>query len=93
MTDSAEDDTDVPDGWVREELVAGMGTVGSFGLTDGYVGMGSGFKCEPCQHFIPIDALDDDTCPCCGTSGMIGTVVMGRQEVTALYPEGWFDGE
>lgn len=82
---------DVPEGWVREELVAGMDTVGTFGFEDEYVGMGGGYKCGPCQHFIPLESVDDNACPACGTGGMIGTVIMGTQEVTALYPEGWFD--
>lgn len=84
-------DAQVPDGWVREEIVAGMATVGAGDLYDHYPGMGGGYKCDACDHFVPIEALDDDTCPCCGTSGMIGTVIMGSQEVTALYPGGWFD--
>lgn len=82
---------EIPDGWVREELVAGMDTVGSLGFADEYVGLGGGFKCERCQHFVPIESIDDDSCPSCGTSGMIGTIIMGTQHVTALYPEGWFD--
>lgn len=84
---------DIPDGWVREELIAGMDTVGSFGIPDEYVGMGGGYKCDPCGHFIPLESLDEATCPLCGTSGLIGTVIMGTQRVTALYPEGWFDDE
>jgi hypothetical protein len=86
-SDTSTNDTE----WVREEIIAGMDTVGSFGLAADYVGMGGGYKCRHCEHFIPIKSLDDDTCPRCGNSGMIGTVIMGRQEVTAMYPEGWFD--
>ncbi|WP_256394150.1 hypothetical protein [Natronoarchaeum rubrum] len=89
MSDGAEQE--VPDGWVREELVAGMDTVGTLGYADEYVGMGGGYKCRHCSHYIPIESLDDDTCPLCETGGMIGTIIMGMQEVTALYPEGWFD--
>lgn len=83
----------VRDGWVREEIVAGMDTVGYMDQFDEYPGMGSGYKCRHCEHFIPIESLDTDTCPRCENSGMIGTVIMGRQEVTAMYPEGWYDGE
>lgn len=81
---------EIPDGWVRKEVVAGMDTVGLSGFDDD-LGMGGGFDCPECGHYIPIDALDDDTCPMCGHRGMIGTVIMGRQEITAFYPEGWFD--
>lgn len=81
------------DGWVREEIVAGMGTVGMSDQLDTYLGMGGGYKCRHCDHFIPIEALDDDTCPRCENSGMIGTVIQGRQEVTAMYPKGWFDDD
>lgn len=80
---------EVPSGWVREELIAGMKTVGR----DGYKGVGGGYKCDRCEHFIPIEALDDDVCPSCGRAGMIGTVIMGTQEVTSLHPEGWFSGD
>ena len=81
----------VPEGWVRQEVIAGMKTVGLSDTFDQYLGMGSGYKCESCAHYIPIESLEDDTCPSCDGSGMIGTVIMGRQEITALYPEGWFD--
>lgn len=93
MNDHSENENEVkvPAGWVREQLVAGMDTVGSFGSADEYVGMGGGFKCDQCQHFIPIESVDDSTCPSCGTSGMVGTVIMGTQVVTAMHPEDWFD--
>jgi len=80
---------ELPDGWEKRELVAGMETVGSF--TDDYAGMGGGYKCERCNHYIPIKAIDDDTCPACGRNGLIGTIIKGRQEITAAYPSGWFD--
>lgn len=90
-TDLQKEPEQTPDGWVREEIVAGMDTVGSLGFADDYLGMGSGYNCRECNHYLPIEALDDDTCPRCGTSGMIGTVIMGRKEVMVMYPEGWFD--
>lgn len=94
MTSDSEDTEDlhVPDGWVREELIAGMDTVGSLGLAEQYAGMGGGYKCETCDHYIPLESIEGDACPSCDTSGMIGTVIMGTQTVTAMYPEGWFDG-
>jgi len=83
----------VPDGWVREEIIGGMDTVGTLGMADEYLGMGGGYNCDTCEHYIPTEALEDATCPSCERSGMIGTIVQGRQEITALYPEGWFDDE
>jgi len=81
---------DIPEGWVRNELIAGMDTVGTLGFADDFAGMGGGYKCRHCDHYIPIESLDDDTCPLCGNSGMVGTVIMGKQKITAMYPEGWF---
>jgi len=78
--------------WQREEIIAGMDTIGPL-APDDYLGMGGGYKCEDCDHFVPLESVDDATCPRCGRGGMIGTVIMGRQEVTAYYPEGWFDAE
>lgn len=93
MTDSAREKTrgnhDVPDGWLREDVIGGMDTVG---FRDG-ADIGGGFKCDPCGHFIPIDALDDDVCPMCGRGGMIGTIVAGVQEFTLLYPANFYDKE
>lgn len=91
MSEGGSERIDVPEGWVREDLVAGMDTIGDLGIASEYVGMGGGFKCEPCDHFIPIESVDEAECPVCGTRGLIGTIIMGRQDVTALYPEGWFD--
>ncbi len=82
----------IPTGWVREEIVAGMDTVGDWGLADQYPGLGSGMKCRHCEHFVPIDAVEGEHCPTCD-NWMTGTVIMGMQDVTALYPEGWFDDE
>lgn len=94
VTDGGVDSTsETPDGWTREEIVAGMDTVGISDHFDEFLGLGSAYKCRRCEHYIPIDALDDDTCPRCEHSGMIGTVIMGRQDVTAMYPDGWFDDE
>lgn len=77
----------VPEGWVREDRKGGIG-----GLRfDAFDGPASGWKCDNCDHYIPLDAIDGDTCPQCGRSGMIGTVVMGLQTITVLSPEGWFD--
>lgn len=92
MTDNSEAETehDVPDGWVREVRTAGMDTVGSF---SDYEDCSGGYKCDTCGHYIPIKSIDVDVCPMCGRGGMIGTVVMGLQEITVLSPEGWFDGE
>lgn len=87
MTDT---EHEVPDGWVREDVVAGMDTIG-YSAFDDDLGMSGGFKCGSCNHFIPLKAVEKPTCPSCGRGGMIGTVIMGRQEVTAMYPEGWFD--
>lgn len=89
------DQHETPDGWTREEIVAGMDTVGISDHFDEFLGLGSGYRCRRCEHFIPINALDDDddTCPRCEHSGMNGTVIMGRQDVTAMYPDGWFDDE
>ncbi len=84
---------EIPDGWEREELIAGMDTVGSFSISDVYIGMGGGYKCNQCQHFVPLESVDDDACPLCDRCGMIATVIMGTQRVTALYPEGWFDDD
>ncbi|UIO98931.1 hypothetical protein Hbl1158_10330 [Halobaculum sp. CBA1158] len=80
---------DVPDGWIRRDLIGGMDTVGSLGLAEKYEGIGGGYCCRPCDHYVPIDAVDEPVCPMCGYSSMIGTVIMGTQEVTALHPEGW----
>lgn len=100
MTDERAESTpqdthETPDGWTREDIVAGMDTVGIGDHFDEFLGLGSGYRCRRCEHFIPIDALDDDddTCPRCEHSGMIGTVIMGRQDVTVMYPDGWFDEE
>lgn len=87
----ADETVQPPDGWVREELIAGMDTVGTFGVPEEYVGMGGGYKCGSCDHFVPIEAIDDAVCPACDTGGMIGTVIMGTQEVVSLHPDGWFD--
>ena len=70
------------DEWVREEIVAGMSTGR----------MESGYHCDHCEHYVPIEAVDRNRCPRCETVGMIGTVIMDRQTVTALYPTGWFNG-
>jgi hypothetical protein len=67
----------IPDGWTRETRIGGMAVP-----DDDYKG---GYKCESCDHYIPTDH-SDGTCPMCGTSGLIGTVIMGRQEVTYLVP-------
>lgn len=80
-------DHDVPDGWVREEKIVGMNVVGR----DGYQDIGGGYKCETCDHYIPIESIDDSCCPMCGTCGMLGTVIMGSQEHHILSPKGWFD--
>lgn len=84
-----EQEQTVPDGWVREERLAGMDTIGR----DGYDDIGGGFKCDNCAHYVPLESIEGDTCPQCGRGGMIGTVVMGIQEVTILSPEGWFSDE
>lgn len=79
----------IPDGWRRETVLAGMDTVG---YEDG-ADISGGYKCESCSHFIPINAIDEATCPGCGSSGLIGTIVAGRQEFTVLFPEDHFDEE
>lgn len=83
-------DSETPEGWVREEIVAGMGTVGICDHFEDFVGMGSGLKCRHCEHFVPIDAVGDRRCPSCDRA-TTGTVIMGRQDVTVMHPEGWFD--
>jgi hypothetical protein len=88
MTDSGT--TPVPDGWEREEMVAGMGTVTS--LWDGPQ-IGGGLKCDRCDHFIPIDELAEPVCPMCDSRGLIGTIIQGRQEVTMLFPSGLYRNE
>ena len=79
---------DVPDGWVRQVRTAGMDTVSNFNDHNECSG---GYKCDSCEHYVPIKSIDDDACPMCERRGMIGTVVMGLQQVTVLSPEGWFD--
>lgn len=70
-----------------------MDTVGTLGRAEEYLGLGGGFKCETCSHFLPIEAVENAVCPVCGSGGLIGTVIMGAQWVTVLYPKGWFDDE
>ena len=77
----------IPDGWVREDRLDGMNLVHE----DGH--FGGVYKCDRCDHFIPIETVDEAVCPSCGTGGLIGTVIMGTQEVTFLYPADFFDDE
>lgn len=87
MTNREEQSVDVPDGWVREELISGMNTIGR----DEYPGASGGFKCDRCSHFVPIESVEDAVCPACGRGGLIGTIIAGAQVQTFLYPEGWFE--
>lgn len=77
-------DTDVPDGWFRETRLTGI---------DGPDDLAGGYLCPDCDHFVPIEFADGDSCPACGAGGLIGTVIAGEQEATYLLPRDYDGGD